>query len=59
MFASVKIKLNKFLSPDKKSNVLNGTLLGLTDNKETLTIRLNDIDREVKLDDIKTIQLEG
>jgi len=54
----VKVTLKKFLSPDEKNNVLTGKLLGLTNNKESTIIRLNDTDREIKLDNIKTIQLE-
>ena len=55
----VKITLKKFLSPDNKNNVLNGELLGLSNNKECAIIRLDGLEREIKLDDIKSAQLEG
>lgn len=55
----VKITLKKPLNDEDKKIVFTGILIGLSDDHENVLIELNNETRELNLNDVKTLQLEG
>lgn len=55
----VKITLKKPLTPEDKANTYTGTLLGLSEDTESVLIEVNEISKCIEFKNIKTVQLEG
>lgn len=55
----VKVILKKPLSPDEKDIVFIGKLLGLTEDKKSVIMEVNNNEKVLNLDNTKSVQLEG
>ena len=55
----VKITLKKTLTPEEKTNTYIGTLLGLSEDTESVLIEVNETPKSIEFKNIKTVRLEG
>ena len=51
--------LKKPLTPEDKTNTYIGTLLGLSEDTESVLIEVNEISKSIEFKNIKTVRLEG